>query len=167
MIIIIKPTRYDESFLRQSAKPEVNLKILQVNSKNEYLCFWLDRIAFMQNVFNAFDCMNLNRKNEVKVNDRITIQNTDKYQLTYLRCDQVAQFTERLMKCDSLMKQNAVCNQFLFKGEFFLKIGSIAIPKGLLCLIFSDNTENGLFSDHNIRLHTTYLSLYQNYMLLP
>ena len=120
MIIIIKPTRYDESFLRQSAKPEVNLKIVQVNSKNEYLCFWLDRIAFMQNVFNAFDCMNLNRKNEVKVNDRITIQNTDKYQLTYLRCDQVAQFTERLMKCDSLMQQNAVCNQFLFKFFFLL-----------------------------------------------
>ena len=75
----------------------------------------------MQNVFNAFDCMNLNRKNEVKVNDRITIQNTDKYQLTYLRCDQVAQFTERLMKCDSLMKQNAVCNQFLFKAVFFFE----------------------------------------------
>ena len=74
----------------------------------------------MQSVFNAFNCMNLNRKNEVKVNDRITIQNTDKYQLTYLRCDQVAQFTERLMKCDSLMKQNAVCNQFLFKAVFFL-----------------------------------------------
>ena len=129
MIIIIKPTNHgnDESFLRQSAKPEVNLKIVQVNSKNEYLCFWLDRIAFMQNVFNAFDCMNLNRKNEVKVNDRITIQNTDKYQLTYLRCDQVAQFTERLMKCDSLMKQNAVCNQFLFKAVFFLRIGSITV----------------------------------------
>lgn len=97
-----------KSLVLDSAKPEVNLKIVQVNSKNEYLCFWLDRIAFMQNVFNAFDCMNLNRKNEVKVNDRITIQNTDKYQLTYLRCDQVAQFTERLMKCDSLMKQNAI-----------------------------------------------------------
>ena len=121
-----------------------------MNSKNEYLCFWLDRIAFMQNVFNAFDCMNLNRKNEVKVNDRITIQNTDKYQLTYLRCDQVAQFTERLMKCDSLMKQNAVCNQFLFKAVFFLRIGSITIPQRFI-LILSDNTENGLFSDHNIR----------------
>ena len=127
-----------------------------MNSKNEYLCFWLDRIAFMQNVFNAFDCMNLNRKNEVKVNDRITIQNTDKYQLTYLRCDQVAQFTERLMTCDNFMKQNAVCNQFLFKGEFFLKIGSITIPKGLFLYIFSDNTENGLFSDHNIRHTFTY-----------
>ena len=109
-----------------------------MNSKNEYLCFWLDRIAFMQSVFNAFDCMNLNRKNEVKVNDRITIQNTDKYQLTYLRCDQVAQFTERLMKCDSLMKQNAVCNQFLFKAVLF----------------FFENWEYHnprLFSDHNIR----------------
>ena len=88
----------------------------------------------MQNVFNAFDCMNLNRKNEVKVNDSITIQNTDKYQLTYLRCDQVAQFTERLMKCDSLMQQNAVCNQFLFK---VLKIGSITIPKGLFLYVFT------------------------------
>ena len=121
-----------------------------MNSKNEYLCFWLDRIAFMQNVFNAFDCMNLNRKNEVKVNDRITIQNTDKYQLTYLRCDQVAQFTERLMKCDSLMKQNAVCNQFLFKAVFFFENWEYHNPQRFI-LIFSDNTENGSLSDHNIR----------------
>ena len=110
-----------------------------MNSKNEYLCFWLDRKAFMQNVFNAFDCMNLNEKNEVKVNDRITIQNTDKYQLTYLRCDQVAQFTERLMKCDSLMKQNAVCNQFLFKVVFFFENWEYHNPQRFI-LIFSDNT---------------------------
>ena len=114
----------------------------------------------MQNVFNAFDCMNLNRKNEVKVNDRITIQNTDKYQLTYLRCDQVAQFTERLMKCDSLMKQNAVCNQFLFKAVFFLRIGSITIPKGLFLYLVT--TLRMVFSQiitYEIPLRTGHLLL--------
>merc|ERR1719232_960549 len=82
-----------KSLMLNSAKSELMLKNVQVNPKNEHLSFWLDRQAFMNSFFQgALNCIDLNRKNEVKVNNRITIQNIDKYQLTYVRCDQVAQF---------------------------------------------------------------------------
>ena len=83
-----------------------------MNPKNDYLSFWLDRKAFMLGFFNAFDCTKLTRKNEVKVNNSVTVENIDKCQLTSIRCDQVAQFAQRLLKCDTVeqLKVNNFCS---------------------------------------------------------
>ena len=86
-----------------------------MNPKNDYLSFWLDRKAFMQSFFNAFDCNKLTRKNGVKVNNSVTVENTDKCQLTSIRCDQVVQFAQRLMKCDTVeqLEVTNFCSLFI------------------------------------------------------
>ena len=86
--------------------PELMLKTVKVNP-NGYLIFWMDRYAFIQNFFNAFNSIDLHKKNEVKVN--VAIENIDKCELTSARCDQVSRFANRLLKCH-IVQHNAVTN---------------------------------------------------------
>ena len=107
---VLKNVEVEHSSLEKidSLKNELALSEIKLCHKNGYLSFWLNRSAFITNVLESFEKIDFKLKKE----QTCDLQNLDLFyrssrcELTSIRCNQLTQFVERLLRCGLVNSSN-------------------------------------------------------------